>query len=59
MNFMRNIIPCLILLIPAGSWANQDLSLDEAIQVTLENSFAFRIASLDPEIARHRTRSGF
>jgi outer membrane protein TolC len=52
MNFMRNIIPCLILLIPAGSWANQDLSLDEAIQVTLENNFAFRIASLDPEIAR-------
>ncbi|MEX0325945.1 MAG: TolC family protein [Puniceicoccaceae bacterium] len=52
-HLRKNIILtgiCLSVL--TQTWGMEQLSLEDAIQVTLENNFAFRIASIDPEIAR-------
>jgi outer membrane protein TolC len=39
-------------LAPVTAQTGNALDLDEAIALTLENNFAYRIASIDPEIAR-------
>jgi outer membrane protein TolC len=49
---IQALLLALPVLVQPATYAEEALSLGEAVNITIQNNYAYRIAKLDPEISR-------